>query len=494
MEGEAFPATHAVGPEREEHPHGLARLDVQGVELCAGGVEVSRHASQLRFEEGLREKVGVDGASRFTADARDLVDQPLLQRRDPGDELRALEGAAERLRGVAVPARGGFEDDGPGEEDGGCPRLAPQRQAAPSGICDDGPAVERSRRIGLRKRRRRVGGPRRWRPRHFFPRSLPLTTREKFTRPASAFTWSTPEFFFRARIKQDLRPLSDRRLTSTAMPSAAARVRAAIDARHTIRELRTAKHTSLVMGGDAPAPGRPARGRPVGTLVLMRNGQLTPAGREYERQTGAQLYKPSTWVGEPYRVGNVQYIDVSGSGPRKISSWVRNREVVTKFGLRYYAENPRTYIINVPVKRVIRLADGRLHELRESTIPVEWHDAPQRGHVDFTRKLMAHVRERLPEHYTTQSVHEIRVLYDRPLRDWTIDEKTVRVEGGSADIDVELDMPLRAYDGRHSYGPMPEAVVNRAFERGVESCVLHQLSPHLGLSESRLEELFFQAA
>ena len=89
--------------------------------------------------------------------------------------------------------------------------------------------------------------------------------------------------------------------------AATRRVRAAIDERHVIKELRTPRHTSLVM---RPARGGGGRGNPSG-MVLVKDGQIT-ACCEWERQTGAQLFKPDVWVTDAYHVGNASWIDILG--------------------------------------------------------------------------------------------------------------------------------------------------------------------------------------
>ena len=269
------------------------------------------------------------------------------------------------------------------------------------------------------------------------------------------------------------------------------RVRDALAANHIVKELRTPRHTSLVL---RPNTGRPSRGNPTG-VVLMKDGVMTAFGRAWQRETGTDLVAPVSWVTEPFRVGNVNWIDIPGQGRRRLSSWVHGKEKLTALGRRYYRETGGIeYIINVPVIISIKGRDGRIFERPESTIPIEWHAAPHQSHPDFRRDMQAVITDKLPEHYTSQSIREIRVLYNKPLSEWTFDKKTVRVDGNDAFMYVRLDMPMGNYDGRHSYMLLPEAITDKAFSVSVVICVIEQLAPRLNICPFVLEDRFGEAA
>jgi len=129
----------------------------------------------------------------------------------------------------------------------------------------------------------------------------------------------------------------------------------------------------------------------------------------------------------------------------------------------------------------------------ESTLPIEWERAPLESSPIFFQEMKKHIQAKLPEHYTSQSTHEIRVLYDREMSDWKFSRKVVRVDGSRADIDVRLDQPLKAPDGRHSYAIRPESIVDAAFEVS-QNCVISQLAPRLCMIEDKLDDLFGKAA
>ena len=59
---------------------------------------------------------------------------------------------------------------------------------------------------------------------------------------------------------------------------------------HQVRENRTAQHVTLVLQEASDGPR--VRGRPRGTIALMKDGELTRAGRAYQRVSGIQLQPP----------------------------------------------------------------------------------------------------------------------------------------------------------------------------------------------------------
>ena len=250
--------------------------------------------------------------------------------------------------------------------------------------------------------------------------------------------------------------------------SVRARVAAAHAAGHTVRESRTAQHASLIL--EAPMAGARPRGRPLGALQLMRDGVLTEAGKHYERVTGAPLVRPASWASTPFLVGNTQWISVTGQGRRKLSRFIRGREILTKWGKRWYSENPQEYIINVPVRQTIRRRNGTLYRQPPSTIPVEWTTKAHESDGNFHTQMLAFVHSKLPDHYTYVSIHEIEVLYDTPAKDWQISSKRVSIGAdGRVSFETKLDQPLHAYDGRQSYTAKPHNIVDLAFRSGVQT-------------------------
>ena len=112
---------------------------------------------------------------------------------------------------------------------------------------------------------------------------------------------------------------------------------------------------------------------------------------------------------------------------------------------------------------------------------------------DFYDQMRKQVREKLPTDFTTQSVHEVRVLYNKPIREWALSRREVKVEGRKHKVDMRIDMPLRPPDGWHSLTIRPESVVDAAHQPS-ENCVMAQLAPHLGIPEPRLRDLLTEAA
>ena len=129
------------------------------------------------------------------------------------------------------------------------------------------------------------------------------------------------------------------------------RVQALLNGAWNRREVRTASHTSVVI--EALVVGPRAPGRPRDSIVLMNDGELTRAGRIYERLTGERVQPPAAWSGEPYLVGNNQWIntvDGTARGRKLLSTFVRGKEKLTNWGKRWYRENPEEYIVHVPVR------------------------------------------------------------------------------------------------------------------------------------------------
>ena len=120
------------------------------------------------------------------------------------------------------------------------------------------------------------------------------------------------------------------------------RVQALINRPHAVQEKRTAAHTTLVLH-EVTAAGPRGRGHPKSTTELMRDGELKSAGRIYQRITGIELAPPQAWSGEPYLVGNAQWINtIQGTtrGRKLLSTFQNGKEKLTNFGVRWYKETP----------------------------------------------------------------------------------------------------------------------------------------------------------
>ena len=157
-----------------------------------------------------------------------------------------------------------------------------------------------------------------------------------------------------------------------------ARVAALIAAPHRVRENRTASHSTLVLQG-AGGEDRRGPGRPRESIVLMKDGELTTAGRMYERLANIRLQAPPPWIGEPFLVGNNQWIRVDG-GRRLLSTFIRGKEKLTTWGKKWYRENPEEYIVHVPVRITYRRRDKSHYEAPESTLPIEWRTPLHQEH------------------------------------------------------------------------------------------------------------------
>jgi len=148
-----------------------------------------------------------------------------------------------------------------------------------------------------------------------------------------------------------------------------ARVNALLQGPHRIRENHTASYATLVLQG---AGGEDRRGRiaVAQAAVLMQDGELTAAGRMYERLTQTQLRAPAPWIGEPFLVGNNQRIRVDGGRRRLLSTFVRDKEKLTTWGKKWYRENPEERIVHVPVRVTYVRRDKSHYQAPESTLAI----------------------------------------------------------------------------------------------------------------------------
>ena len=233
--------------------------------------------------------------------------------------------------------------------------------------------------------------------------------------------------------------------------SEAARVNTLLRGPHAIRENRTASFVTIVLQ-ETSVDGPRGPGRPRNSIVLMKDGELTRAGRAYESASGIQLRPPAPWGGEPFLVGNNQWINVTGHGRKLLSSFIRGREKLTSWGRRWYKEHPEEYVVQVPVQISYRRRDGSTYKAAPSTLPISWHTNLHQQDNRWNGAMLEHIRSKLPDHYTTLSIYEIEVLYDQPPRDWTVSRKRVTIDAdGRVRFEAAIDQPLRGYDGRQSY-------------------------------------------
>ena len=122
---------------------------------------------------------------------------------------------------------------------------------------------------------------------------------------------------------------------------------------------------------------------------------------------------PATLESDPYYVGNVQWLSVNGT-KKMLARWVRDEMKLTELGREYYSRYGVDYIIHVPVVTTEKRRNGTLWEAPESTIPIEWERAPQdEGAPRFREQMVAHVRAKLPEDFTTLSIHSVRASTTR---------------------------------------------------------------------------------
>ena len=137
------------------------------------------------------------------------------------------------------------------------------------------------------------------------------------------------------------------------------------------------------------------------------------------------------------------------------------REVLTQWGKRWYRENPIQRVINVPIQVVGTRQNGSTYRRARTTTPLEWTANIHESDPTFVEKMLARVHQTLPDVYT-QSNEEVEVLYSTPASTWTVSRRTVSVGAdGAVRSSVMLDQPLGAPDGRHSYAPLPDHIVDR---------------------------------
>ena len=244
---------------------------------------------------------------------------------------------------------------------------------------------------------------------------------------------------------------------------------------------------ALVASGAAPTVRHSQRRAIVdlGGKALMVNGQLTAAGRAYERSTGTQLERPPNWLGEPQIVGRSTYINVAGQQGRRMLSTMRDgREVLTNLGRQWHRENPVERIIHVPIRITGRREDGSTYIRPETTTPLNWTTNLHESDPNFREAMYAFVRVKLGTGYS-QSNEEVDILYENTHGDWKISSRR-ETDGGPS---VTLEQPLRAPDGRHSFSPYPECVIHQSFEDS-DNCVIHQLSARLNIPPSQLQREF----
>jgi len=65
---------------------------------------------------------------------------------------------------------------------------------------------------------------------------------------------------------------------------------------------------------------------------------------------------------------------------------------------------------------------------------------------------------------------------------------------GTVEFEAAIDQPLRSYDGRQTFCPRPENIVDSAFRSGECNCVVEQLAEKLEMPEPQLVALFHEAA
>ena len=149
-------------------------------------------------------------------------------------------------------------------------------------------------------------------------------------------------------------------------------MQALINRPHAVQEKRTAAHTTLVLH-EVTAAGPRGRGRPKNTIELMRDGELTVAGRAYQRITGIELARPPAWSGEPYLVGNAQSL----------------KDIVIRSGLRpgeglYFDKDSRVLVNSPRFHRAFELARQvrqRQLDAKVSAWSNEWAEGFRRGSI-----------------------------------------------------------------------------------------------------------------
>ena len=88
---------------------------------------------------------------------------------------------------------------------------------------------------------------------------------------------------------------------------------------------------------------------------------------------------------DPYYVWDVQWVNLHGTR-KKLAVWVCSEMKLTELGRTLYKSQGTSYIIHVPVKRIIKRRNGTLWEAPESTVLVEWEGAQWRARRTSTSR------------------------------------------------------------------------------------------------------------
>ena len=62
---------------------------------------------------------------------------------------------------------------------------------------------------------------------------------------------------------------------------------------------------------------------------------------------------------------------------------------------------------------------------------MEWRTNIHQGDNRFQRAMLEHIKSKLPDHFTTQPIYQIEVLYDRDFSEWQISRKRVIFNPGT---------------------------------------------------------------
>ena len=150
-------------------------------------------------------------------------------------------------------------------------------------------------------------------------------------------------------------------------------------------------------------------------------------------------------------------------------------------------------MVHVPVRITYVRRDKSHYTAPESTLPIEWRSNLHPQHDNnYYSTMLEHIHEKLPDLYTTQSIYQIEVLYHKPPQEWAISRKRVKVKpDGTVEFEAAIDQPLHSFDGRQTFCPRVENIVDSAFRSGEQNCVVEQLAEKMRLPESQLVELFY---
>ena len=235
-----------------------------------------------------------------------------------------------------------------------------------------------------------------------------------------------------------------------------------------VPELRVTNRVSSLL---LRLPGKP-RG-----LVLKSGSVKTKAGTIWER-VGGDLQTSTAFTGSPYRTARSEWIQLANGRWRKLGTNTDGVYRSTSLGQRYYDENPRRYIVDVPV--VIMSEDSR----RETHFPMQ---APINLHHEdpsFKQRMIEAALEKFGEEWSLSD--ELAIL-DRD-GDWRYNLLTVQ-EGEAV---AAVDIPLQGVPSCHSWLPFPCSFGDEAFGSG--DCVPRQLSKRLGVAKDTLEAFFADIA